>query len=78
MVCTVIDLVNNLKIIRLSISFVDERSTQKPPSTPPSADLVSLLPAQSGVHKQNQSVSAPRRQELHGFNLAVLENIPVS
>ncbi|PVH37696.1 hypothetical protein PAHAL_5G062300 [Panicum hallii] len=33
----------------------DERSTQKPPSTPPSADLVSLLPAQSGVHKQNQS-----------------------
>ncbi|RLN33307.1 uncharacterized protein C2845_PM03G09850 [Panicum miliaceum] len=33
----------------------DERSTQKPPSTPPSADVVSLLPAQSGVHKQNQS-----------------------
>ncbi|RLN35636.1 DNA-directed RNA polymerase III subunit RPC4-like isoform X1 [Panicum miliaceum] len=35
----------------------DERSTQKPPSTPPSADVVSLLPAQSGVHKQNQSVN---------------------
>ncbi|RLN25574.1 DNA-directed RNA polymerase III subunit RPC4-like isoform X1 [Panicum miliaceum] len=39
----------------------DERSTQKPPSTPPSAD-VSLLPAQSGVHKQNQSkpIQMPR------------------
>ncbi|CAO1942579.1 unnamed protein product [Urochloa humidicola] len=33
----------------------DEHSTQKPPSTPPSADVVSLSPAQSGVHKQNQS-----------------------
>ncbi|KAG2660620.1 DNA-directed RNA polymerase III subunit RPC4-like isoform X5 [Panicum virgatum] len=33
----------------------DERLTQKPPSTPPSADVVSLFPAQSGVHKQNQS-----------------------
>ncbi|TKW18151.1 hypothetical protein SEVIR_5G414200v4 [Setaria viridis] len=33
----------------------DERSTQKPPSTPPSADVVSLSPAQSGVQKQNQS-----------------------
>ncbi|KAG2602464.1 DNA-directed RNA polymerase III subunit RPC4-like isoform X3 [Panicum virgatum] len=32
-----------------------ERLTQKPPLTPPSADVVSLLPAQSGVHKQNQS-----------------------
>ncbi|KAG2593470.1 uncharacterized protein LOC120676336 [Panicum virgatum] len=33
----------------------DKRLTQKPPSTPPSADVVSLLPAQSAVHKQNQS-----------------------
>ncbi|CAO1944129.1 unnamed protein product [Urochloa humidicola] len=33
----------------------DERSTQKSPSTPPSADVVSLSPVQSGVHKQNQS-----------------------
>ncbi|CAL4960066.1 unnamed protein product [Urochloa decumbens] len=33
----------------------DERSTQKPPSTPPSADVVSMSPAQFGVHKQNQS-----------------------
>ena len=49
--------------------------TQKPPLTPPSADVVSLLPAQSGVHKQNQSVSVPRRQEFLAFNLAVLENI---
>jgi len=53
----------------------DERLTQKPPSTPPSADVVSLLPAQSAVHKQNQSVSVPRRQEFLAFNLAVLENI---
>jgi len=59
--CTAIDLVNNLKIIRLNILFVDERLTQKPPLTPPSADVVSLLPAQSGVHKQNQSVSVSRR-----------------
>ena len=49
--------------------------TQKPPSTPPSADVVSLLPVQSAVHKQNQSVSVPRRQEFLAFNLAVLENI---
>jgi len=73
--CTAIDLVNNLKIIRLNILFVDERLTQKPPLTPPSADVVSLLPAQSGVHKQNQSVSVSRRQEFLGFNLSVLENI---
>ena len=73
--CTVIDLVDNLKRIKLSILFVDERLTQKPPLTPPSADVVSLLPAQSGVHKQNQSVSVPRRQEFLAFNLAVLENI---
>jgi len=65
--CTAIDLVNNLKIIRLNILFVDERLTQKPPLTPPSADVVSLLPAQSGVHKQNQSVSVSRRQEFLGF-----------
>ncbi|XP_039854818.1 DNA-directed RNA polymerase III subunit RPC4-like isoform X3 [Panicum virgatum] len=39
----------------------DERLTQKPPSTPPSADVVSLFPAQSGVHKQNQSpLQVPR------------------
>jgi len=72
MYCTVIDLVSNIKIIRLNISFVDERPTQHTPSTPPSADAVSLSPAQFGVQKQNQLVSAPRRQEPLGRNLAVL------
>ncbi|XP_062228073.1 uncharacterized protein LOC133926251 isoform X2 [Phragmites australis] len=33
----------------------DERSAQNPPSTPPSAAVVSLSPPQSGLHKQNQS-----------------------
>ena len=72
MYCTVIDLVSNIKIIRLNISFVDERPTQNTPLTPPSTDAVSLSPAQFGVQKQNQLVSAPRRQEHLGRNLAVL------
>ncbi|AQK51220.1 hypothetical protein ZEAMMB73_Zm00001d049733 [Zea mays] len=50
----------------------DECSPQKTLSTPPYADVVCLSPAQLGLQKQNQLVSAPRRQEPPCHNLAVL------